>query len=78
MVVLQSSVTMEPPPSLLAHVAGPNEKSAEDAVVINSLSYAYSGHKPIISDISLTLPEGSRCLLIGANGAGTYLESCCF
>ena len=55
------------------HVEGPNQSSPQDAVVLNTLSYAYSGHHPIISDISLTLLKGSRCLLLGANGAGEPL-----
>lgn len=37
---------------------------------INSLSYAYPGALPVISDFTLQLPRGSRCLLLGANGAG--------
>ena len=56
--------------SIGVHVEGPNEQSPEDAVVLNTLSYSYSGHCPILSDISLSLPRGSRCLLLGANGAG--------
>ena len=56
--------------SIGVHVEGPNEQSPENAVVLNTLSYAYSGHCPIFSDISLSLPKGSRCLLLGANGAG--------
>ena len=61
--------------SIGLHVEGPNESSSQDAVVLNTLSYAYSGHRPIVSDISLTLPKGSRCLLLGANGAGEPLWS---
>ena len=59
--------------SLELHVEGPNQSSPQDAIVLNTLSYAYSGHHPVISDISLTLPKGSRCLLLGANGAGEPL-----
>lgn len=39
-------------------------------LAINSLSYAYPGALPVISDFTLNLPSGSRCLLLGANGAG--------
>lgn len=56
--------------SIGVHVTGPDEYSPQDAVVLNTLSYAYTGHRPIVSDISLSLPKGSRCLLLGANGAG--------
>ena len=59
--------------SIGLHMEGPSESSPQDAIVLNTLSYAYSGHQPIISDISLTLPKGSRCLLLGANGAGESL-----
>jgi CCR4-NOT complex subunit CAF16 len=68
-------------PSVAVQVEGPNAASLEDAVVIRSLSYAYAGHRPILSDISLALPRGSRCLLVGANGAGGCAQApqppCC-
>jgi len=41
-----------------------------NAVYINSLHYSFPNGQPFISDFSLTLPAGSRCLLAGANGAG--------
>ncbi|DBA89037.1 TPA: ABC transporter I member 20 [Trebouxia sp. C0005] len=44
--------------------------SDELPLSINSLSYAYPGALPVISDFTLHLPRGSRCLLLGANGAG--------
>lgn len=44
-----------------------------DAITVNSLQYAYPGHSPVISNFSLSLPRGSRCLLVGANGAGKFL-----
>lgn len=47
-----------------------DQELADDNVVVNTLTYAYPGHKPLISGMSLRLPPGSRCLLIGANGAG--------
>lgn len=40
------------------------------SLVIRSLAYSYPGGKEILSDFSLELPPGSRCLLSGANGAG--------
>ena len=40
------------------------------SMVIRSLAYSYPGGKEILSDFSLELPPGSRCLLSGANGAG--------
>ena len=46
--------------------------STEDtgSLKICNLAYAYPGGKEILSDFSLDLPAGSRCLLSGANGAG--------
>ena len=48
------------------------EEGKEDtgSMVIRSLKYAYPGGNEILSDFSLELPPGSRCLLSGANGAG--------
>lgn len=50
----------------------PAEGQKEDtgSMVIRSLAYSYPGGKEILSDFSLELPPGSRCLLSGANGAG--------
>ena len=42
----------------------------EDALTSVSLSFAYPGHAPLVRDLSLQLPRGSRCLLCGANGGG--------
>eukprot|EP01024_Parvocaulis_polyphysoides_P002707 TRINITY_DN107975_c0_g1_i1.p2 TRINITY_DN107975_c0_g1~~TRINITY_DN107975_c0_g1_i1.p2 ORF type:complete len:295 (+),score=39.39 TRINITY_DN107975_c0_g1_i1:280-1164(+) len=41
-----------------------------EGVVINSLNFSFPGYAPLISDFSLDLPKGSRCLLVGANGSG--------
>jgi hypothetical protein len=42
----------------------------ENAVQLNDLTFSYPGCEPFISNCSIDLPKGSRCLLIGANGAG--------
>ena len=68
--VAQPTTADKPP--ITVQVEGPNQDSPKDAVLVRSLSYAYAGHRPIVSDISLSLPRGSRCLLIGANGAGAH------
>ena len=70
MVAVPPSPSTTDGPSVSAEVVGPNEDSEINAVVLNSLSYAYAGYRPVLSDISLQLPRGSRCLLVGANGAG--------
>lgn len=44
-----------------------------NAVYVNSLQFAFQNSEPFISDFTLELPAGSRCLLCGANGAGAHL-----
>jgi CCR4-NOT complex subunit CAF16 len=39
-------------------------------VVVRSLNFSFPMSPPVIQDLSLELPRGSRCLLTGANGAG--------
>lgn len=40
-------------------------------VEINNLNFAYTSADPIVlREVSFSLPTGSRCLLVGANGAG--------
>lgn len=46
--------------------------SSDDAIFIKSLTYSYiSGTEPVLKDIDLCLPKGSRTLLIGANGGSS-------
>jgi len=43
----------------------------ERSVDVQNLTFAFSvDHKPALRDCNLALTRGSRCLLIGANGAG--------
>ncbi|PNW73979.1 hypothetical protein CHLRE_13g580300v5 [Chlamydomonas reinhardtii] len=44
--------------------------SGNEAIVLNSTTFAYPGCDPFIKGCNLNIPRGSRCLLIGANGAG--------
>lgn len=47
-----------------------DEPMDSNAVYVNSLQFSFPGSAPFISEFSLKLPAGSRCLLCGANGAG--------
>lgn len=47
-----------------------DEQLVDGAVVVRSLTFAYPGCQPFVSDFTFHLPRGSRCLLLGANGAG--------
>lgn len=44
----------------------------ENAIEVDGLTFAYdqNPNAVILNDLSLALPTGSRCLLIGANGSG--------
>lgn len=58
-----------PAPAPAAEVAGAAGDPA--AVRVEHLSFCYPlSADPTVRDLSLELPPGSRCLLIGANGAG--------
>jgi hypothetical protein len=48
----------------------PAPAEAVSGVSLNGLTYAYPGCAPSVKGVDLDLPRGSRCLLIGANGAG--------
>jgi len=39
-------------------------------VDIQNLTFAYPGREPVLRDLNLQLTNGSRCLLVGANGSG--------
>jgi CCR4-NOT complex subunit CAF16 len=45
--------------------------AASPAIELRGLSFAYPGTTtPVLRDLSLALPAGARCLLLGANGVG--------
>jgi CCR4-NOT complex subunit CAF16 len=50
---------------------GPNAIEVKDlsfAYRTSSSSFVNDNAKPVLDDLNLSLPTGSRCLLIGANG----------
>lgn len=49
------------------------ESGGEQAKLqVTAMNFAYPGKPPFISNFSLAVSPGSRCLLIGANGAGGF------
>lgn len=60
-------MTASPPLAAIASVAAGD---TPDSVVVRCLSFSFPFSPPVIHDLSLELPRGSRCLLTGANGAG--------
>ncbi|CAK4032099.1 ABC transporter domain-containing [Lecanosticta acicola] len=51
-------------------MANNGTSSSPPSIRVNKLSYAFPDGSSGLQDISLDLPGGARCLLIGANGAG--------
>jgi CCR4-NOT complex subunit CAF16 len=47
-----------------------SEEVEESVIEVRSLTFAYPGTAPQLSDMSLRLPAGARCLLCGSNGSG--------
>jgi CCR4-NOT complex subunit CAF16 len=41
-----------------------------DAIEVRALDFAYAGGPPVLRALSLAVPAGARCLLVGANGSG--------
>lgn len=48
----------------------PDSSSSELGIHMNGVNFAYPNCPPFITGCHLSLPRGSRCLLIGANGTG--------
>ena len=57
-----------PPGAVVVSPAAPGD--AANAVELRALRYAYPGEPPVLAGCTLGLPAGSRCLLVGENGAG--------
>jgi CCR4-NOT complex subunit CAF16 len=41
-----------------------------NAIDVRALDFAYAGGPPVLRALSLAVPAGARCLLVGANGSG--------
>lgn len=44
--------------------------AADQGVKVSHLTYSFPTGQRVIDDLSLAIPPGSRCLLLGCNGAG--------
>ena len=40
------------------------------AIDVSGLDFAYTGGPPVLRALDLSIPDGARCLLVGANGSG--------
>lgn len=49
---------------------GSGSGSPELAIDVAHLTFAFPSHDPALVDLTLALPRGARCVLVGANGAG--------
>jgi ATP-binding cassette subfamily B protein len=43
---------------------------ARGEVVVDDVGFAYAGGEPVLTDVSLRIPEGARLALVGPTGAG--------
>lgn len=44
-----------------------------DSVRVCGMQFAYEGQPPLFLDFNLSVSPGSRCLLLGANGSGSFV-----
>ncbi|MDT5040240.1 MAG: hypothetical protein QOE51_1225, partial [Actinoplanes sp.] len=51
-------------------VSGTPAPSGPDAVVFDGVSFAYPGGRPVLHDVSFSVPRGTRTALVGPSGAG--------
>lgn len=49
---------------------GEHRDPADSSVVIDRVSFAYRDGPEVLHEVSLTIPAGTRCALVGATGAG--------
>lgn len=61
---------------MVAPATPPPDADNAPSVSVSSLRFAYPDSPPVVDGVTLDLPRGARCLLVGANGAGktTLLE----
>ncbi|WP_282944904.1 ABC transporter ATP-binding protein/permease [Cellulomonas endometrii] len=58
---------------LVPDAAGAPDRSgapAPEAVALDHVSFAYPGGRPVLDDVSFTVPRGGRVALIGPSGSG--------
>ncbi len=59
---------------IMASATAESKTGDNIALSVKNLDFSYSGaSKPCLKNINLELPKGSRCLLVGDNGAGENL-----
>jgi ABC-type multidrug transport system fused ATPase/permease subunit len=51
-------------------LVGPAADPAPEAVALAHVSFAYPGGRPVLDDVSFTVPRGGRVALIGPSGSG--------
>lgn len=68
--VASESLSVEPGVAPSQNGATLAVDTADTAVEVTAMQFAYPGEAPLVTNFSLKLPRGSRCLLVGANGAG--------
>jgi len=52
---------------------GDGDGGERDSVRVCGMQFAYEGQPPLFLDFNLSVSPGSRCLLLGANGSGSFV-----
>jgi ATP-binding cassette subfamily C protein len=59
-----------PTPAHTQDAAAPRSIPAGSDVEVDAVSFAYGAGPEVLHDVSLTIPAGTRCALVGTTGAG--------
>ena len=59
-----------PTPAHTQEPAAARSVPASSDVEVDGVSFAYGGGPEVLQDVSLTIPAGTRCALVGTTGAG--------
>lgn len=55
---------------------GASDETLTGDIVFDDVSFAYEGGKPVLSNVSFTVPQGSTLGIIGATGSGKSTVAC--
>jgi ABC-type multidrug transport system fused ATPase/permease subunit len=58
------------PPATSTLVTAPAAGAAPEALALEHVTFAYPGGRPVLDDVSFTVPRGGRVALIGPSGSG--------
>lgn len=68
--VVELPTPVHPEHTTPAQGAGPTSVPTGSDVEVDGVSFSYGGGPEVLHDVSLTIPAGTRCALVGTTGAG--------